>query len=218
MTGLYQTLGYTFRDPALLRRALTHPSAGAENNQRLEFLGDAVLEYIVSDMLYARYPGLQEGRLTHLRQLLVCEAALSGIAEELGLGRALIMDPGEELTGGREKPSVLCDTMEAVLAAVYLDGGMAPARALVARFWPDPETVCLPMNDAKSLLQEKLQVKGGHAAAPTYAIVASAGPTHAPVFEAAVSHDGRELARGRGKTKKAAEQAAALAALERLRE
>ena len=119
-----KALGYKFRDEALLRRALTHPSMGKDDNQRLEFLGDAVLQYLMSDALYQAHPDEREGALTHRRALLVCEAALSPIAKKLGLGEALIMDRGEELTGGREKPSVLCDTMEAVLAAVYLDGGM----------------------------------------------------------------------------------------------
>ena len=126
-----KALGYEFRDPALLKLALTHPSMGAEDNQRLEFLGDAVLQYLMSDYLYAAYPKDREGSLTHYRALLVCEAALSQVAEKLGIGEALIMDKGEELTGGREKPSVLCDAMESVLAAVYLDGGMEAARGVV---------------------------------------------------------------------------------------
>ena len=117
-----EALGYTFRDEALLRRALTHPSMGKQDNQRLEFLGDAVLQYLMSDRLYQRHPEDREGSLTHLRALLVCEAAQSPIARELGIGEALRMDRGEELTGGREKPSVLCDAMEAVLAAVYRGG------------------------------------------------------------------------------------------------
>ena len=128
LPALMQALGYRFRDEALLRRALTHPSVGKEDNQRLEFLGDAVLQYLMSDRLYRDHPMDREGALTHLRALLVCEAALSQVAARLGIGEALIMDHGEELTGGREKPSVLCDAMEAVLAAVYLDGGMEAAR------------------------------------------------------------------------------------------
>ncbi len=213
MNRLTEALGYEFRRPELLRLALTHPSMGPENNQRLEFLGDAVLEYLISDMLYARYPDRHEGALTHLRQLLVCEAALSGIGRTLGLGEALIMEAGEETTGGRSKPSVLCDAVEAVLAAVYLDGGLEAARGVVERIWPDAESVQLPMNDAKSRLQERLQVKGQSLPAPVYEILASDGPSHAPTFEAAVYHGGRELARGTGHSKKAAEQAAALAAL-----
>ena len=206
-----EALGYTFRDEALLRRALTHPSMGRDDNQRLEFLGDAVLQYLMSDALYRAHPGEREGALTHRRQLMVCEAALSPIAKKLGLGEALAMDKGEEQTGGREKPSVLCDTMEAVLAAVYLDGGMEAARGVVERCWPKEDEVERPLQDAKGALQEALQKDGGES--PTYEITGQSGPPHNPVFRAAVSWQGRKLAEGEGKTKKAAEQAAALEAL-----
>ena len=207
-----EALGYTFRDEALLRRALTHPSMGRDDNQRLEFLGDAVLQYLMSDALYRAHPTEREGALTHRRQLMVCEAALSPIAKKLGLGEALAMDKGEEQTGGREKPSVLCDTMEAVLAAVYLDGGMEAARGVVERCWPGEDEVERPLQDAKGALQEALQKDGGES--PTYEITGQSGPPHNPVFRAAVSWQGRKLAEGEGKTKKAAEQAAALAALQ----
>ncbi len=207
-----KALGYTFRDEALLRRALTHPSVGKNDNQRLEFLGDAVLQYLMSDALYRAHPDEREGALTHRRQLMVCEAALSPIAKKLGLGEALVMDKGEELTGGRDKPSVLCDTMEAVLAAVYLDGGMEAARGVVERCWPAEGEVERPLQDAKGALQEALQKDGG--ASPTYEITGQSGPPHAPVFTAAVSWQGKLLATGEGKTKKAAEQAAALNAIQ----
>ena len=209
-----KALGYTFRDEALLRRALTHPSAGRDDNQRLEFLGDAVLQYLMSDALYRAHPEEREGALTHRRALMVCEAALSPIAKKLGLGEALEMDKGEALTGGREKPSVLCDTMEAVLAAVYLDGGMEAARGVVERCWPDEEEVSRPLQDAKGALQEALQKDGGES--PTYEITGQSGPPHAPVFRAAVAWRGKTLAEGEGKTKKQAEQSAALAALRKL--
>lgn len=214
MQNLMNTLGYQFKNPALLRRALTHPSMGAEDNQRLEFLGDAVLQYIMSDILYASHPKDREGQLTHLRALLVCEAALSQVARSLHVGEALIMDKGEALTGGRDKPSVLCDAMEAILAAVYLDGGLDAAREIVKRHWPRPEDVHRPMQDSKGALQEHLQKDGGDA--PTYQIVSQDGPPHDRTFEAAVYRYGVELAHGSGKTKKQAEQAAALAALEKL--
>ena len=206
-----EALGYIFRDEALLRRALTHPSAGRDDNQRLEFLGDAVLQYLVSDALYREHPGEREGSLTHRRALMVCEAALSPIAKKLGIGEALEMDRGEELTGGREKPSVLCDAMEAVLAAVYLDGGMEAARGVVERCWPREEEISRPLQDAKGALQEVLQKDGGET--PTYEITGQSGPPHAPTFRAAVSFRGQVLAEGEGRTKKLAEQAAALAAL-----
>ena len=214
MHNLMKAIGYQFKDQELLRRALTHPSMGAEDNQRLEFLGDAVLQYLMSDILYATHPRDREGQLTHLRALLVCEAALSQVARSLHVGEALRMDKGEELTGGRDKPSVLCDAMEAILAAVYLDGGLEAARGIVLRCWPKPEEVNRPMQDSKGALQEHLQKDGGDA--PTYAIVSQDGPPHDRTFEAAVSRYGVELARGMGKTKKQAEQAAALAALEKL--
>lgn len=214
MQQLMNTLGYQFKDPALLKRALTHPSMGVEDNQRLEFLGDAVLQYIMSDILYKTHPKDREGQLTHLRALLVCEAALSQVARSLHVGEALLMDRGEALTGGRNKPSVLCDAMEAILAAAYLDGGLDAARGIVQRHWPKPEDVHRPMQDSKGALQEHLQKDGGDA--PTYQIVAQDGPPHDRTFEAAVYRYGVELARGSGKTKKQAEQAAALAALEKL--
>ena len=210
-----QALGYTFHDEALLRRALTHPSVGKDDNQRLEFLGDAVLQYLMSDALYRAHPSEREGSLTHRRALLVCEAALSPIAKKLGLGEALRMDKGEEQTGGREKPSVLCDTMEAVLAAVYLDGGMEAARGVVERCWPGEDEVSRPLQDAKGALQEALQKDGGES--PAYKIVGQSGPPHAPMFRAAVTWRGKTLAEGEGKTKKQAEQAAALAALKTIR-
>lgn len=214
MQNLMKNLGYQFKDPALLKRALTHPSMGAEDNQRLEFLGDAVLQYVMSDILYKTHPQDREGQLTHLRALLVCEAALSQVARSLHVGEALLMDKGEALTGGRDKPSVLCDAMEAILAAAYLDGGLDAARGIVQRHWPKPEEVHRPIQDSKGALQEHLQKDGGDA--PTYQILAQDGPPHDRTFEAAVYRYGVELARGSGKTKKQAEQAAALAALEKL--
>ena len=216
MQELMNALSYQFRDPELLRQALTHPSMGKNDNQRLEFLGDAVLQYIMSDMLYASHPESQEGSLTHLRALLVCEAALSQVARGLHVGEALIMDKGEEMTGGRDKPSVLCDAMEAILAAVYLDGGLEEARRIVKSFWPKPEEVSRPMQDSKGALQEFLQKDGG--SAPTYEIIAQSGPPHDRVFQAAVFRDGVRLAEGSGRTKKQAEQAAALTALKRLKQ
>ena len=215
MQALMNALGYRFKNPALLRRALTHPSMGAEDNQRLEFLGDAVLQYLMSDILYASHPKDREGQLTHLRALLVCEAALSQVARSLHVGEALIMDKGEALTGGRDKPSVLCDAMEAILAAVYLDGGLEAARQIILRCWPKPEDVHRPMQDSKGALQEHLQKDGGDA--PTYQILSQDGPPHDRTFEAAVYRYGVELARGSGRTKKQAEQAAALSALKKLK-
>lgn len=214
MQQLMNALGYQFRNPALLQQALTHPSYSSDDNQRLEFLGDAVLQYLMSDILYASHPRDREGQLTHLRALLVCEAALAQVATGLHVGEALRMDKGEALTGGREKASVLADAMEAILAAVYLDGGLNAARQIIQRHWPRPEEVHRPMQDSKGALQERLQKNGGPA--PTYTIISQEGPPHDRTFGAAVFLDGVELARGVGKTKQKAQQAAALAALEQL--
>ena len=212
MQKLMKALGYTFRDESLLRQALTHPSMGLPDNQRLEFLGDAVLQWAMSDMLYREHPDAQEGQLTHLRALLVCEATLSEIGRRLGVGEALIMDHGESITGGRCKPSVLCDAVEAILAAVYLDGGLAAAQELVRRHWPRPEEVHRPAQDSKSRLQELLQQSGGET--PVYRIVAQSGTPNAPSFVASVTWQGKEIGRGSGPSKKSAEKAAALSALQ----
>ena len=186
---------------------LFHPSEGRLGDQA----GDLPPGVRHQLMLDQAHPDEREGALTHRRQLMVCEAALSPIAQRLGLGEALLMDKGEELTGGREKPSVLCDTMEAVLAAVYLDGGMDAARGVVERCWPGEDEVARPLQDAKGALQEALQKNGGES--PTYEITGQSGPPHNPVFEAAVYWNGKLLAKGEGKTKKQAEQAAALKAM-----
>ena len=215
MEALQRALGYTFRDPALLALALTHPSASHDDNQRLEFLGDAVLQFLMSDMLYRSHPFDREGQLTHERALVVCEAALSQVAASLHIGEALWMDAGEEQTGGRTKPSVLCDAMEAVLAAVYLDGGLDAARDIIRRHWPKPEEVRRPMQDSKGALQELLQKDGGPA--PEYETIRKEGPPHDPLFTVRVSREGRALGEGSGRSKKLAEQAAALDALGKLK-
>ncbi len=203
-------LGYTFRDPELLSLALTHPSAGRRHNQRLEFLGDAVLELCVSEKIYEQHPSMQEGAMTQLRQKLVREERLAEAAQSVDLGKHLVMDWGCESTGGRENPSVLCDAFEAVLAAVYLDGGLDAARGMVLRLIGDCSET--GESDFKSELQQELQAEGRPA--PDYETVGQSGPPHAPVFTAAVLLEGREIARGEGTSKKRAEQEAARKALE----
>lgn len=214
MSGLSESLQYTFRDPSLLRLALTHPSVSPVNNQRLEFLGDAVLEYIISDTLYASRPKSHEGELTRLRIRLVCEETLSGIARRMGIGQALILTDARDQAGLREKPSVLCDTLEAVLAAVYLDGGLAACREIVQRCWPSVDQLQAETRPPKSILQEFVQRDG--APAPVYVLLSKRGPDHAPVFESAVLVAGEEIARGTGSSKQQAETAAAEAAILRL--
>ena len=204
-------LGHSFRDPELLRLALTHRSIGSPNNQRLEFLGDAVLEYLVSRMLFDRYPNADEGDLTARRISLVCEETLSVVARREHLGEALQMSPGALQQGGREKPSVLCDTFEAVLAAIYLDGGIEAADQAVRRCLPSPEEAPRPIQSPKSALQEWTQRGGG--SLPVYTLLERSGPPHKPVFQVSVSLNGRELARGTGSSKQLAEQTAAEEAL-----
>ena len=210
-----EILGYRFRDPALLKLALTHPSVGARNNQRLEFLGDAILGYLIADRLYREHPNAQEGEMTHDRLTLVCEATLSDIALRYGIGDRLILSHGEDLSGGRQKPSVLCDAMEAILAAVYLDGGMEAARALVARCWPESGELPAALTETKGALQEYYQALRQDP--PEYRLLGQTGPVHAPMFTVGVFHGGALLATASGVTKKQAEQEAALRALRKLK-
>ena len=210
MRELMDRLGYHFKDESLLRMALTHPSMGRKDNQRLEFLGDAVLQLLMSELLYHKHPELREGGLTHQRALLVCEAALHQVALSLGLGQYLIMDKGENKTHGRNKPSILADAAEAVLAAVYLDGGLEAARNVMTAHWPKEGES--PLKDSKGLLQEYLQARGSEP--PYYELTGQEGPPHDRVFTVQALVEGRPVAQGRGKSKKQAEQRAAEKAYE----
>ncbi len=217
-------LGYSFQDLGLLRLALTHPSVAHEQslpiqtNQRLEFLGDAVLQLALTRELYEKFPTFGEGPLTKARAQLVNRRSLAEQARQLGLGHYLILSRGEESSGGRERLSALADTFEALLGAIFLDGGFEAAREFILRqFLPSfGELSVIPVLDnPKGELQEFLQSSSSEA--PRYQAVSSSGPDHDRVFECTVHHGGVELARGRGKSKKAAESEAALAALTRLR-
>jgi ribonuclease III len=222
---LQERLGWTFRDPNWLRLALTHPSMtyGQENNldhnQRLEFLGDAVLGMILTRELFIRFPGYGEGPLTKARAHLVNRRSLTEQARRLGMGGCLIMSHGEEASGGRARPTALADAFEAVLGAVFMDGGVEAADQVVRRCfgeaWADFPTIPR-LHNPKGELQEWLQAKSS--AAPRYLMTDASGPDHDRLFECAVHHEGQELGRGRGKSKKAAETEAALAALNWLRE
>lgn len=214
MQQLETALGYRFSDKSLLRLAVTHPSLGeGADNQRLEFLGDAVLEMYISELLYLSHPDEREGALTARRAALVCEDTLSAVARELKLGEYLLLSRGEEQTGGRERSGALCDAMEAVIAAVYLDGGSDAARALVKRLFSDEAALSRAHGqDDKGLLQAYAQSKG--LALPVYEIISQDGPPHARRFVARVSVEGHAPATGEGATKKAAEQAAARSALD----
>ena len=220
-----QRLGHTFADGDLLRQALTHASFGHEkrqrlpDNQRLEFLGDAVLQLAVTNELYGRFPAMTEGQLTKLRAQLVNKVHLQSVARELGLGEHLILGRGEEISQGRERGSILADAMEAVIGAVYAEAGWEPARGIILRLLEPSLAVMSGESDAaaanpKGALQEKLQAEGDHP--PAYRCVAETGPAHARVYEVVVEWQGRELGRGQGASKKEAETRAAQAALEGL--
>lgn len=214
MQALQKALGYTFRDQSHLRRALTHPSTKQPDNQRLEFLGDAILEFCVSDMLYQKYTDFQEGALTARRAALVCERTLSVLAHSLDLGRCLVMGNGEAMTGGREKPSILADAVEAVLAAVYVDGGYQAVREVIFRLFQDEDKLVSPrVKDDKSSLQEYTQAHD--MGLPAYRIIEASGPDHDRRFVAEVLIQGQQMATGEGSSKKSAEQMAARMALRR---
>jgi ribonuclease III len=242
LRALSAALGYEFKDPSLLRTALTHPSAisvirprrskktaaksaGAKaapadiaasaDNQRLEFLGDRVLGIAIAEMLFQAFPDEDEGALARRLAALVKQDSLDAIAREIGLGRYLILSRGEEDGGGRENPALLADACEAVMGALYLDGGLDIARNFVERYWqPKMAAEAKPPQDAKTALQEWAQAAGF--ALPRYTVVKSEGPPHDPVFEVAVSVTGQEPVSAHGRSKRAAEQAAARTLLDRV--
>ena len=219
-------MGYAFKNKALLENALQHSSyanehrgGGMRSNERLEFLGDAVLGVVTADYLFRKHPDLPEGDLTRLRAALVCEDSLYEVAQSLELGRHLKLGRGEEQGGGRRRPSILADATESVFAAVYLDGGMEAASELIHRVLLDKgreEAVEERRRDFKTELQELVQRKSGSTLG--YRLVGSTGPDHAKVFEAAVLLNGEAFSTGTGHSKKEAEQAAAGAALEKLQQ
>ena len=220
---LEAVLGYTFRDRGLLEQALRHASwcnehaaAHLEDNERLEFLGDAVLDLVVGHKLMTRYPQLREGELSVTRAQVVSEAGLSEVAGQLGIGAWLVLGKGEEKSGGRTKPSILADAFEAILAAVYLDGGFAAAVEMVERLLAQRiETVEFKgFYDFKTRLQETAQAR--LKATPTYRVVQELGPDHDKRFVVAVTIGEDEWARAVGKSKKEAEQMAAAEAQFRL--
>lgn len=218
-------LAYKFRDRALLQLALTHPSVAHEQgapiqtNQRLEFLGDAVLQLVLTRELYEKFPSFGEGPLTKARAKMVNRRTLADHARHLGLGKFLIVSRGEEIHGGRERPSALADTFEALLGAIFLDSDFDHAREFIlAQFRAGFGSleVIPTLENPKGELQEFLQSTSSQA--PQYHVVAATGPDHDRVFECTVHHNGQELARGQGKSKKAAESEAAMLALAKLRE
>lgn len=220
MDTLETILGHTFRNPALLQLALTHGSVGYENqrpqpdNQRLEFLGDAVIQLSLSELLYQKFPQADEGILTKARAQLVSAKALARLARRIGLGAHLRMGRGEDANGGRDRDSSLADALEAIAGAIHLDAGTSASHSFIERLFSDDlRPLCDGVLEAnpKGELQEKVQaVSTEH---PRYQIVSMEGPDHAKNFIAVVQWQGRELGRGSGHSKKEAETQAARSAL-----
>lgn len=222
MEALEEKLGYQFEQPALLENALTHSSyanehraAGVPSNERLEFLGDSILGLVVADHLYRTRPDLPEGDLTRIRAALVCEGSLVQVAQALDLGSYLKLGKGEDHGGGRARPSIQADAVEAMLAAVYLDGGIGQVRKLIHRLVLDQEQEKTAAGrDYKTALQELVQRESGQVL--TYRLIGSNGPDHAKVFQVEVDLNGAPVGGGEGHSKKEAEQNAAKAAIEKL--
>ena len=216
---LEQKLGYTFRDFSLLRQAMMHSSYTNENhlpkyrsNERLEFLGDAVLSIVSAELLYTRFPDMPEGQLSKLRSALVCTQSLAGFAAQIDLGSYLRMGKGEIHTKGWERPSTLENTFEALIAAIYLDGGMEPAKRHILRFLvPALENHTTAFKDYKTTLQEVVQQNPGENV--TYVLVGESGPDHDKRFQVQVRLNSNVIGSGVGRSKKEAEQEAAKEAL-----
>ena len=214
-------IGYTFKDISLLKLALTHSSYGNEvyrdkmyNNERLEFLGDAVLEIIVSEFLFSTKQELPEGQLTKIRASIVCEPTLAMCAKNISLNEYIMLGKGEEVTGGRFRASIISDAMEAVIGAIYKDGGIECAKDFINKYILNDIDRKTLFVDSKSILQERVQA--GHLEAPQYRLVSSSGPDHCKVFEVEVLVDDKVVGTGSGNTKKAAEQQAAYNAIIRM--
>lgn len=207
-------IGYQFRSEGLLRQALTHSSFANEhhmkkvcNNERLEFLGDAVLEIVASEFLYQQHPDWPEGELTKVRASIVCEQTLAFCTQEISLGEYIFLGKGEEHTGGRKRKSILSDAFEAVIGAVYLDGGYAAAETFIRRFvLADIEHMTL-FYDSKTILQEMVQAED--VGELSYVLIHESGPDHNKTYEIEACIGGKPMGRGEGPTKKAAEQEAA---------
>ena len=221
MKTLEEKLGYSFQDPALLENALTHSSRANESrgrlqsNERLEFLGDSILGMVVADHLYRNHPDLPEGDLTRTRAALVCEESLVEAAQEMGLGEYLRLGKGESSGGGRERPSIQADAVEAVLAAIYLDGGIGSARKFIQKFILSREIAGLTKpRDHKTALQELVQRESGQVL--QYRLVGEDGPDHNKRFFVEVALNGVSIGSGSGRSKKEAEQMAAAAAIKAL--
>lgn len=222
MQTLQQAIGYVFRDLSLLETALTHTSYANEvcknelrSYERLEFLGDSILGFTAADYLFSAFPGLHEGKLTKLRAELVCEASLAETAKKLGLGNYLRLGKGEEAGGGRRRISIIADVVEAVIAAIYLDGGLTAAKRFIYDFILVDVKARVKLNaDYKTMLQELIQQKKNQKL--VYELLAENGPDHDKTFSVQVLLNGTPIGAGEGTSKKRAEQAAAQRAMEKL--
>ncbi len=222
LKDLETAIGYRFHNITLLQNALTHSSYANEcwhdslkSNERLEFLGDSILGMVVAEYLYKTFPNRLEGELTRMRADMVCEASLARIAEQLDLGKHLLLGNGEEQGGGRNRASILADAVESVIAACFLDGGMAAAEELIRRFvLCDVPSAKMRNTDYKTALQELVQQKKNQVL--TYTLTGESGPDHDKHFTVQVQLNGQAVGQGEGSSKKRAEQDAARSAIETL--
>ena len=217
--GIEENIGYSFKDKNLLRKALTHTSYAyehnVESNEKLEFLGDSILEFISSKYIYKNYPKLKEGEMTKVRATVVCEESLYKIAKSHNFSDFLYLGKSEVITGGKNRPAILADSVEAVIAAIYLDGGLEPADKFIIENLKNEIEIAtknVGKKDYKTVLQERLQVHGD--VKIEYEITKEEGPDHDKSFEAQVKCNGKVLAKGEGRSKKEAHMQAAKKALE----
>lgn len=218
-TEFEEKLGYSFKDKSLLELALTHSSFANENklkknNERFEFLGDSVLGFVTAEYLFTEFKNRPEGEMTKLRAAVVCEKSLFKFAEQIDLGKYILLGRGEDSTGGRNRPSVVSDAFEAIIAAIYIDGGMEAVKPYILRFIKDAVKRETSFKDNKSLLQEEIQKVKGNSLA--YEEVGEEGPDHDKTFVFRVKLNGEVIGEGKGKSKKEAEQNAAGNALDKL--
>ena len=217
---LEKSIKYTFKNKNLLRNALTHTSYAYEHNtqsnEKLEFLGDSILEFISSEYLYNKYPNLKEGEMTKVRATVVCEKSLHKVAVLHNFSDFLYLGKSEKMTGGNKRPAILADSIEAVIAAIYIDGGIEPARKFIVENLKEEIEIAtknVGQKDYKTVLQEELQKNGD--VKIEYQIINEKGPDHNKTFEAQVSLNGKILAKGKGKSKKEAEMQAAKKAIQK---
>ncbi len=221
LVELEQKIKYEFKNKELLKKALTHTSYAyehsIESNEKLEYLGDSILEFISSEYLYENYPKLKEGEMTKIRADVVCENSLYKLAKKYDFGSFLYLGKSELATGGTDRPAILADSVEAIIAAIYLDRGLEPAKKFIIENLKDEIEIAsknVGQKDFKTVLQERLQIHGD--VKIEYIIINETGPDHDKTFEAEVRCNNKKLATGKGKTKKQAEMKAAEKALEEM--